>query len=403
MKTILFVDDEPRVLQGLQRQLRSMRNEWEMNFVENAQTALDWLAARPVDVIVSDMMMPVMDGSQLLTEVSRRHPNTVRIVLSGHTEREAVLRLVGPAHQYLTKPCDADELRAAIARAFALRDLLRNERLKQLATRVKCLPTLPSLHQQLAEELQREEPSLEKVGEIISRDIGMTSKILQLVNSAFFGLAQPVNNPAEAAMYLGLNTVRSLVLSVQIFSQFNQRDCKLFSLDALARHSWLTGAYARRLAHAERKDSKLVEQCFLAGLLHDVGQLILVAGLHEEYAQVLQTAKDHNTPVWQVEQEHFGATHADVGAYLLALWGLPNPIIEAVALHHRPAACIAPGFSPVVGVHVADVLVHEKPGVKTEWPLPPLDKGYLAKIGLADRIETWRSMCQEEETSDCTD
>ena len=134
------------------------------------------------------MVMPGMDGSQLLTEVMKRHPNTVRIILSGHAEREAVLRLVGPAHQYLSKPCNAEELRNAITRAFALRDLLCNEQLKQLATRIKCLPSLPALHDQFSEELQKEDPSLERVGEIISRDIGMTTKILQLVNSAFFGL-----------------------------------------------------------------------------------------------------------------------------------------------------------------------------------------------------------------------
>ena len=121
MKNLLFVDDEPKVLQGLQRQLHPMRNEWNMNFVDGGQKALDFMAANPVDVIISDMVMPGMDGSQLLAEVTKRHSNTVRIVLSGHAEREAVLRLIGPVHQYLSKPCDADELRNAIARAFSHR------------------------------------------------------------------------------------------------------------------------------------------------------------------------------------------------------------------------------------------------------------------------------------------
>jgi len=203
MKTLLFVDDEPKVLQGLQRQLRPMRNEWDMNFVEGGHQALDFMATHPVDVVVSDMMMPIMDGSQLFTEIVKRHPQTVRIVLSGHAEREAVLRLVGPAHQYLSKPCDADELRKAIARAFTLRELLGNERLKQLTARIKNLPTLPALQNKLTEELRKDSPSMERIGEIISRDIGMTVKILQLVNSAFFGLAQPVSNATEAAVLPG--------------------------------------------------------------------------------------------------------------------------------------------------------------------------------------------------------
>jgi len=393
MKTLLFVDDEPKVLQGLQRQLYSMRHDWDMNFVGSGTEALTFMAAHPVDVIVSDMVMPGMDGSQLLTEVTRRHSNTVRIVLSGHAEREAIMRLVGPAHQYLSKPCEAGELRNAIARAFALRDLLCNDQLKQLATRVKCLPSLPALHQQLTEEFEKEEPSLERVGEIISRDIGMTSKILQLVNSAFFGLPQPINHPTEAVTYLGTSTVRSLALSLQIFSQFDSKTCPGFSLDALANHCWMTGVAARRLAQEERKDIKMVDQCFLSGLLHDVGQLILAVGLPGEYPEVLQIAKTRNISTGEAEQERFGATHADVGAYLLGLWGLPNLIIEAVAMHHRPAMSVTREFSPVIAVHVADAFMHQRPGSNTEQPPPKLDAETLARLGLADRIETWQKLC----------
>src|SRR5580658_9924897 len=203
MNSLLFVDDEPKVLQGLQRQLHGMRQQWQMNFIEGGQKALEFMAANPVDVIVSDMMMPGMDGAELLTEVMKRQPGAIRIVLSGHTEREAILRLVGPAHQYLSKPCNADELRGAIARAFAMRNLLANEQLKQLATRTESLPTLPALYFQLMEELRKEDSSVERISEIISKDLGMTSKILQLINSAFFGLPQRIADVQEAVIYLG--------------------------------------------------------------------------------------------------------------------------------------------------------------------------------------------------------
>lgn len=395
MKALLFVDDDPNVLQGLQRQLRPMRQEWEMNFLGGGVAALDFMATHPVDIIVSDMMMPGMDGSQLLGEVLKRHPQTVRIILSGHAEREALLRLVGPAHQYLSKPCNADELRLAIVRALALRDLLGNTQLKQLATRVKNLPTLPALQSQLTEELRKNSPSTERVGEIIARDIGMTAKILQLVNSAFFGLAQPINNPLDAVIYLGLNTVRSLALSAGIFSQYDRKMCRSFSLDVLARHSWTTGIMARGVAQMQHQELKILEQCFLAGLLHDVGQLILASGLPEEYAEVIAKASQENRPIWQVEREFFGASHADVGAYLLALWGLPNPIIEAVAKHHEPAHCAEPGFSPAVAVHAGDVFAHEFSGINTEVPPPQLDTAHLTALGLGDRIETWRTGCKE--------
>jgi HD-like signal output (HDOD) protein len=395
MKTLLFVDDEPRVLQGLERQMRPMRHEWDMHFVGGGEQALEFMSRQPADIIVSDMIMPRMDGSQLLSEILRRHPRTVRIVLSGHAEREAVLRLVGPAHQYLSKPCDPDELRKAIARAFALRDLLGNERLKQLTTRIKSLPTLPALQNQLNEEVRKDAPSMDAIGEIISRDIGMTAKIMQLVNSAFFGLPRPLNNPAEAAAYLGVATLRSLVLSMAIFSQYDQRGCPSFSLETLANHSWATAAMARRVALIERREMPIVDECFLAGLLHDTGQLILAFGLRGEYSQVVARARAENLPVWRVEQEIFGATHADVGAYLLALWGLPNPVIEAVALHHQPARCATHEFSPAIAVHVADVFAHNLKETDTEVPPPALDLAHLAQAGLVGRIETWLGGCRE--------
>ena len=236
---------------------------------------------------------------------------------------------------------------------------------------------------------------MEQIGEIISHDIGMTSKILQLVNSAFFGLPQPISSPGDAVMYLGLSTVRALVLSLQVFSQFKNPQLAGFSLEALANHCWTTAVLARRIARAESGDTKMMDQCFLAGLLHDIGRIILADGLPEQYARVWHEAREKHLPVWQAEQSEFGATHADVGAYLLGLWGLPNPVVEAVALQHSPALCVTTGFSPLAAVHVASAFAHEKEGSPTE--LIHIEMDYLTKLGLADRIADWREVCFSEE------
>jgi HD-like signal output (HDOD) protein len=324
----------------------------------------------------------------------KRHPNTVRLVLSGHADREAVLRMVGPAHQYLSKPCNAEELRSAITRALALRELLGNEQLKQLASRVRSLPTLPALHKQLTTELAKEEPSIERVAVIISRDVGMTSKILQLVNSAFFGLAESASSPLAAVSYLGLSTVRALAVSVHVFSQFEPGTIKCFSVEQLADHCWRTGMTAKKIAAIQHCDPKVDEQCFLAGLLHDVGRLVMAAGLGEQYAAVMARARESRIPLWQAEREQFGASHAEVGAYLLGLWGLPNPVVEAVALHHRPCDSAVREFSVVTAVHVADALAHQGEAIP-DGIGGQIDHACIAAMGLTERLQMWTERCME--------
>src|ERR1700744_2153408 len=202
MKNLLFVDEDSRVLAALQRQLHPMRDEWQMNFVQSSPEALAHFAAHPVDLIVTDLTMSGMNGAQLLAEVRDRYPDTIRMVLSGQTDRESVFKLIGAAHQYLCKPCDSTELRETIRRALALRDLFADEKLKKLVTRVHSLPTLPILHEQLNPELRKSDPSIDNMCRIISRDPGMVAKILQLVTPACFGLPQPMSRIDEAVVYL---------------------------------------------------------------------------------------------------------------------------------------------------------------------------------------------------------
>ena len=212
------------------------------------------------------------------------------------------------------------------------------------------------LDTRLAEELRKDEPCIGTVSAIISKDVGMTAKILQLVNSAFFGLPQPAATLSEAVTYLGLSTIQSLVLSLKLFSQFDPWAVRSFSIESLEEHSWLVGVLAQRIAQRERCDPKVSDHCFLAGMLHDVGHLILAAGLPGPYHHVLHHAETSGQPVSDRERAEFGATHAELGAYLLGLWGLPESVVEAVAMHHGPSVGGPRGFSPLAAVHVADCM-----------------------------------------------
>ncbi|MHC4695152.1 MAG: HDOD domain-containing protein [Planctomycetota bacterium] len=390
MKRILFVDDEANVLQGLQRMLRPMRREWEMTFCPGGQEALRALADDPFDVIVSDMRMPGLDGAALLAEVARQYPQVVRIVLSGQSSRETTLQSIGVAHQFLAKPCDPERLKQTVSHAFALRDLLSDETLKRALSRLKSVPSMPAVYTELVEELRYSDASVRRVGEIISQDPGMTTKVLQLVNSAFFGVPRQVSSPGHAASLLGTDTIKALVLGIDVFSRFKDTTVEGISPESVQKHSADTAATAKQIAMTEKAAPNVADASLMAGFLHDVGKLILAQNLPEQYGKVLAMHKN-GVSLCEAERKEFGATHAQVGAYLLGLWGLPDRLVEATAFHHCPGESFGQSFSPVTAVHVANVLVH---GHTNEGEGEELDLDYLARLGIADRVPTWRAACQ---------
>ncbi len=177
-KRILFVDDEMMVLSALQRSLRSMRNEWDMAFVTSGAEALQLMQQQPFDVIVTDMRMPAMSGAQLMEEVKRRFPQCFRIVLSGQADQESIMRAVDPAHQYLAKPCDTNELKKRLASAFTVHGLLKNAELQAVISRLQAMPSLPTLYIEVTNELETQEPSIIRIANLISEDMAMTAKML---------------------------------------------------------------------------------------------------------------------------------------------------------------------------------------------------------------------------------
>jgi CheY-like chemotaxis protein len=284
MKQVLFVDDERRVLEGLGRMLRVMRHEWDMTFIEDPCEAVALLPNATFDAIVVDMRMPTMDGIALLQKARELKPGMARIVLSGHAEPEAALRSVGLAHQFLAKPCDADTLRKTIARACELRHLLHEAGLADVVCKLGRLPSLPRLYQAITEEMGREDVSLKRIASIVSEDIAMTAKVLQLVNSAFFGLGRRVGNVEQAVSYLGIDVIRSLVASHAAFTAFDVEDLEFY--DSLWRHSSMTGVLAKKIAEQITADPIMHGEAVQAGMLHHIGALVLAARLPDRYREV---------------------------------------------------------------------------------------------------------------------
>ncbi len=395
-KRILFVDDEPMVLTGLKRSLRPMRTEWEMVFAGGGDEALTALDQQSFDIIVTDMRMPGMDGAQLLKEVQKRSPQTLRMVLSGQSDRETILRSVNPAHQFVSKPCDSEALKARLARIFALGDLLQNPGLRELVTKLDALPSLPGIYLQLNQELSRSEPSLQRIDELIAADMAMTAKILKLVNSAFFCLPCEISSASHAVKLLGLETLRTLVLTAHIFDQFQGPLLSPEDVQQIADHSLAVSRSARTIAVLEHADQATQDRCFTAGLLHDAGKLILASTLGKRYREVLEYSERANVGLYAAERELLGCNHAQVAAYLYGLWGLPSTIVEAVAWHHQPAGSLSVEFSPLAAVHMASAYHDEKSRSRLRDRIP-VDAAFLADIGCAGREPVWRSKLDGEQ------
>ena len=393
MARIIFVDDDETDLLILRRVLRPVAAEWDMTFVSSGQDALKVMEQSSFDVIVSDMQMPGMDGVELLEAVMERHPDVVRIILSSVVEEDTKLRAVKVAHIWMAKPCDVEFLKNIIDRTNVWGDFLKEPSLKRLIGQLQSLPSLPHLYLQLGEELRSPDTSFRRVAQIVAKDIGMTAKILQMVNSAFFGSHTNISSLEQAVSLMGLNMIRALVLSVGVFSQFDIMKQKNFSVYALVSHSLATGALARGIAKTETRDRTFVDEAFMAGMLHDVGKLALAHNLPHEYERAMTLAREQGCPAWCGERDIFGASHAGVGAYLLALWGMPEAIVEASAYHHNPSDCKNRGFSALTAVHVAGVLDHGEHDRAGDLKTQEIDHEYLAALNMDNRLEEWTETC----------
>ena len=391
-KRILFVDDEPRVLEGLEDLLVRHRRKWEMVFAPGGAVALEHMRQKPFDVIVTDMRMPEMDGATLLRFVTNEHPETIRIVLSGCSETEAAIRTVPVAHQFLPKPCEAAVLECVVGRACGLHAIIGDDRMRKVLGGLKQLPALTENYQALQRALAGEPSGTVEMARIIKGDIAMSAKVLQLVNSAFFGLGRPIIGAAEAVQYLGTRTLQQLASADEVFAGNCVDPRSGLSPKELRNHARLTAEIAGNILAGNRKQS---EEAWTTGFLHDIGKLVMAVELPEQLATAMAAAQETGRPLFQVEQELYGTTHAEIGAYLLSAWGFPTPVVEAVANHHHPERVQNPALNTLAAVHIADALAHECQPNNERKSQTELNMDYLTSLNAANQLSQWREAAQE--------
>lgn len=354
MKRILFVDDETALLDGLRGRLRSLRARWQMVFVESGSRAITELEQQPFDVVISDMRMPGMDGAALLKVVAERWPQTIRIVLSGYSEDHQSARLLSVAHQYLSKPCEADEIENVIARCRELHAVLTDDKLRSVVGRIRQLPAMPATYAKLREAMAQPEVSVKEVAQIIYQDPPIAARVLQVVNSAFFRLARRITNIEQAVSYLGFTAIRNLVMSAEVFASWSTGSAPAgLEPERLQMRAHRVAAAAQRLAGR----GTLADDALLAGLFHNIGYWVLLQECKDELQRSLNLARSQQIPMHDAERQVIGASHAEVGAYLLGIWGLPHSVIEAVAFQYRPHQVQQGCFDVLAALVTAETLI----------------------------------------------
>lgn len=370
---VLFVDDEPEILSGLRDLLRRERKVWDLVFANGGEAGLAELAKAPFDVVVSDMRMPGMDGCSFLTAVRAQCPQALRVVLSGHAERDAVLQVAGVAQQYLSKPCEAMLLKATLVRADESRKLLANDELRGWIGSLKRLPSAPTTYLELAAIAGSPSAGVDDFARVAEKDPAMCSKLLQFVNSAYFGAPRRILSVRDAVSFLGIELVKALSIAAHVFGADDVDQGPVAFRD----HGFQTATLARTFL----RGTPSADEAFTMGLLHDVGEFVLARSKPDEFAQVLEAAAQ--TPQCDGERERFGVTHGEVGAYLLALWGLPSALVGVVAHHHAPRA--APESCPrgvLAAVHLASALVQGE----------AFDRSFLEEAIGAEPLTHWLSL-----------
>jgi putative nucleotidyltransferase with HDIG domain len=388
-KRILFVDDSPDTFVDLQEALALTGAAWHVEHAPGGDAALAALERAPVDVLVAEDQMAAMDGVTLLTRVRDQHPTTIRMILSA-TTKPGLATIV--SHRFLSKPCNVDELAVLIKRSCALHERTGEVEAFRKTMATTALPSRPGVYMELNRVLSDPDWQPHQVSAVLERDVAMSAKVLQLANSALFGLTSTVASVRDAVMYLGVDTIRSLSLTAEAFGKVTPRGASDFSLDQFQAHAMLVARIAASILPAGRAQ----QEAITAALLHDIGKLVLVCDGDRRWAHLNERARERQVPLHVVEQETDGVTHAAVGAHLLSLWGLPDPIVEAVAHHHDPTSVDGLAFDCVAAVHVANGLANEIVPVPEGVASPAgLDVELIDRLGVRPRLDVWRSRARE--------
>jgi len=377
---VLFVDDEPAILRGLRSIFHRERN-WDMAFAASAVEALRLLSSSgPFDVLVTDMRMPEMDGAELLEVVRQQWPQTARLVLSGQSDRDALMRVFPTMHGFLAKPCSSAVLRSAITRCTSVAAVTDNPALRTIINRVDKLPSPSVQYLQLTQLASDPRSRLGDITTVVESDPALALKVMQIASSAAFGGEATFTSISRSVQYLGLELLKAIALSISLCAPFEGLQLPI-SIASLQNHAIRTATLGRAFI----QDTAGAELAFACGLLHDIGRIVLELGHPADYGRMCDEIRVTGESLVAAERRYFGADHAVVGGCLMRLWGLSEQLVEAVEVHHTPSAASPTVADVVAVVHVAESLSDNSDSTE-------IDVEFLRSRSLGGELTRWRDI-----------
>ena len=265
---------------------------------------------------------------------------------------------------------------------------MHSPKLRALVAGLRTLPSLPKIYLELLEELESPLASVASIAEIIGRDVAMVVEVLRLMNSACFTLPSKVTTIKQAVNMLGFEMIAALVLKDGIFRQLRGDEATASVIEEIDRRSRDVAFWAGEIAKAENLDTPVVDEAFCGGMLSQLGTLVLVNNLRAQYMYVLSLARDDGISIGAAEGQVFGATHAEVGGYLLSLWGFHDPIVKAVAYQFHPERASTREVNELTALHVAQAIgsFDRSDAISADRLLARLNKEYLAEVGVTEHL-----------------
>lgn len=396
---LLFVEADEYIRSSVSSRFIELLDDYVIETAGNAAEAVNKIEDYRPEVVVVNQQLPDINGETLIGQIKASNPDTIRILLTDRADRYSSGKSKCSAHHYLPVSCNSHALAQSIARAKLLSMDVLTSSLKKSLSKMESLPSLPTVYFELVDRLNDPETSIREIAQIVTKDIGMSANVLQLVNSAFFGLPKKVDDINLAVSLLGVDTFSDLVLMMSVFSQFSEKQMHDFSLDYLSEHSVNTAKAAKAISKTEGLGEPEQKIAYSAGLLHDIGKLVFVVNKPDLYAKAIELSNREKISLHLAEEKVIGNNHQQVGAYLLDQWGFPGTIIEAVAYHHSPEKIPLEGMTPAIAVHISNYFEHMLNPNREKIQINEMESyflsiEYLKNAGLGKKVRNWLEIYQ---------